>query len=151
LAKYLCQDFREIVQISSNVAWIVRHNKFGQVIGCLGCRSSTGPSGAQTPGRRVFKMRPFRESCLGTFRPNRNVARSAPRALQRERSTFCKKTRRYAVQKRRQRSLLAKRHPVDGRLGCLLQQRAGATMTRQAILIPSQNLAADRRPGPSSK
>jgi hypothetical protein len=25
LAKYLCQNFREIVQISSNVAWIVRH------------------------------------------------------------------------------------------------------------------------------
>ena len=26
LAKYLCQNFREIVQISSNVGWIVRHS-----------------------------------------------------------------------------------------------------------------------------
>jgi Tripartite tricarboxylate transporter family receptor len=42
LAEYLCQNFREIVQISSNVAWIVRHNKFGRVIGGLGCRSSSG-------------------------------------------------------------------------------------------------------------
>jgi hypothetical protein len=26
LAKYLCQNFWEIVQISSNVGWIVRHS-----------------------------------------------------------------------------------------------------------------------------
>jgi hypothetical protein len=26
LAEYLCQNFREIVQISSNVGWIVRHS-----------------------------------------------------------------------------------------------------------------------------
>jgi hypothetical protein len=28
LAKYLCQNFREIVEISSNVGWIVRHSIF---------------------------------------------------------------------------------------------------------------------------